>query len=256
MKTPLEELRDLGVKMSHARHALTSFQEYKSIGKFPPVIAARSAPTLQCSKEFSNSPASAGLATLASNVNEHNKNLLDCFIALKESEVRFLSSTYLDSKVFVPALQKKLGQARNLLLSLHPNNPPSFINDEYKEVEKSLPAYGHRAIQIGTFSHQAELRNREKKKQSKVTTDLKMTDPDTKVLINELRTELLSKLGDRKRKARGGGKSLPNLHDNSSLTVYSSKQPAKKRPRASATRSRGPKPQNGKNGAKNPSRKR
>ena len=199
----LRECHDLGVKLSHAQHSLATFERHVAGGTFPPLLlGSLKGPTLQCSKEFTQSSSyQSWTGTQETAVFNTRKDFLDGMCQAKRMEVDLLQGL-----LAYPVLAERAGKITNEVWNLISSSfargisaegVPQYSGQAVDEKNMSHgqgPAWLQKAMAIGLAKHQRELVGKMSKLSLKKDTDVDMGNLSTNDITKTIQDNIASAL--------------------------------------------------------------
>ncbi|KAJ5039113.1 uncharacterized protein L3040_006783 [Drepanopeziza brunnea f. sp. 'multigermtubi'] len=175
-----KEWFDIGVKVSHCSHAISSLKEHLSVHTLPPSIqGALKVPAVQVSKEFKGTDSwNAWEASLITATSEYRLKVHKECIAVKEQELKHLESLA-DDKAAETAKEltiKKVTESLGPSFSSTANKSNDYLRDETRTCSQLGVTWLRRSFGLGLMKHQNELAVKLSKLKLKEDTDTHMSN--------------------------------------------------------------------------------
>ena len=228
------EWHDYGVKLSHARHALDSFNRHQAASTYPPnILGSLKVPTIQVCKEFDGtSQRQQCTADFDVLIKKWRDESLNAAITTKRFEI-----THVDGLVG----QQQASSASNRLINdVHDRLATTFATGINKEGRTTYSGFYAdeknvcigagamwlvKAVSLGLAKHQRELVSKMSKLSVKKDTDTSMTDMSTndirKTIADEIAKALRPSNSKQKKPQKPGMLDVPSNEGTTSLTCYS-----------------------------------
>lgn len=164
MSDLLTRVYKICLKANHVRSHLTALEKYKESSDLPSEIRGRiRIPIIQLSKEFSETCECQNLQnTLDQSLRNFQAQMLDFFIATKQSELRFLhtlgsEAVYLEqAESILHEVTRDIclsqGIAININGSVDTSHLPSFLEEDYHEFKSYMKLYHSKATSLACIS--------------------------------------------------------------------------------------------------------
>lgn len=147
LREPLLKVASYTDKLCSARRVLLRYEQHKAAGTFPPSLSAK-APTVQLTKEFSETPeAAARKKALEEGHQAYLVQLLANAIAAKQDDVLFLEKALTPEALLVPLQQEIMSHTDSILKG---SKVPRFGPDPQGSIGLLGWEENTTAIQVGT----------------------------------------------------------------------------------------------------------